>query len=152
LFYLVTAAVRAGGLFRVMLCDGQNLRECFLAGVTDELVVGHTDLPRSLNGYDWILDPWRLTRISAPPSKRLCPDVALFLRRLALTRPTRSLQESAAADCLPGGRALELSVPFSPKTGLPTGGRRNPGMRESTSTIPSFSTPIISTNNSKSLP
>jgi hypothetical protein len=72
-----------------MLCDGQNLRECFLAGVTDELVVGHTDLPRSLNGYDWILDPWRLTRISAPPCKRLCPDVALFLRRLALTRPDR---------------------------------------------------------------
>src|SRR6266851_55236 len=38
LFYLVTAAVRAGGLFRVMLCDGQNLQECFLAGVADELI------------------------------------------------------------------------------------------------------------------
>jgi hypothetical protein len=54
----VTVAVRAGGLFRVMLCDGQNLRKCFLAGVTDELIVGHTDLPRSLNAYGWILDPW----------------------------------------------------------------------------------------------
>jgi hypothetical protein len=42
---LVTAAVRAGSLFRVMLCNGQNLRECFLAGVADELIVGHTDLP-----------------------------------------------------------------------------------------------------------
>jgi hypothetical protein len=45
LFYLVTTAVWAGGLFRVMLCDGQNLQECFLAGVADELIVGHTDLP-----------------------------------------------------------------------------------------------------------
>src|ERR1700722_2139053 len=33
---LVTAAVRAGSLFRAMLCDGQNLRECLLAGVADE--------------------------------------------------------------------------------------------------------------------
>src|SRR5258708_23757906 len=32
LFYLVTAAVRADSLFRVMLCDGQNRQECFLAG------------------------------------------------------------------------------------------------------------------------
>jgi hypothetical protein len=45
---LVTAAVRAGSLFRVMLCDGQNLRECFLAGVADELIVGHIDLPQPL--------------------------------------------------------------------------------------------------------
>jgi hypothetical protein len=42
---LVTAAVRAVSLFRVVLCDGQNLRECLLAGVADELIVGHTDLP-----------------------------------------------------------------------------------------------------------
>src|SRR5260370_28642794 len=42
---LVTATVRAGSLFRVMLCDCQNLRESFLAGVADELIVGHTDLP-----------------------------------------------------------------------------------------------------------
>ncbi len=58
LFYLVATAVRAGGLFRVMLCHGQNLRECFHAGVADELIVGHTNLPQPLNGYDWILDPW----------------------------------------------------------------------------------------------
>jgi len=45
LLYVVTAAVRAGGLFRVMFCDGQSLRECFFAGVADELIVGHTDLP-----------------------------------------------------------------------------------------------------------
>jgi hypothetical protein len=57
LFYLVTAAVRAGCLFRVMLCHSQNLLECFLAGVTEELIVGHTDLPQSKNGCSWILDP-----------------------------------------------------------------------------------------------
>jgi len=45
LFYLVTAAVRAGSLFRVMLRDGQNRQEGFLAGVADELIMGHTDLP-----------------------------------------------------------------------------------------------------------
>lgn len=54
---LVTAAVRAGGLFRVMLCDGQSLQECFLAGVADKLIMGHTDLPEPRNGYGWILDP-----------------------------------------------------------------------------------------------
>jgi hypothetical protein len=58
LFYLVTTAVRAGCLFRVMLCHGQNLLECFVAGVTEELIVGHTDLPQSKNGCSWILDPW----------------------------------------------------------------------------------------------
>src|SRR5258705_1182260 len=45
LLNLVTAAVRAGSLFRVMLCDGQSLQECFLAGLADELIMGHTDLP-----------------------------------------------------------------------------------------------------------
>src|SRR2546430_2320459 len=45
LFYLVTAAMRAGGLFRVMLCHGQNLLEGFLAGVAEELIMGHTNLP-----------------------------------------------------------------------------------------------------------
>jgi hypothetical protein len=39
-----------------MLCDGQNLRECLLAGVADELIVWHTDLPQPLNGCSWILD------------------------------------------------------------------------------------------------
>jgi hypothetical protein len=47
LFYLVTTAVRAGGLFRVMLCYGQNFREWLFAGVAEELIVGHTDLPQS---------------------------------------------------------------------------------------------------------
>jgi hypothetical protein len=28
-----------------MLCDGQSLQECFLAGVADELIMGHNDLP-----------------------------------------------------------------------------------------------------------
>jgi hypothetical protein len=28
-----------------MLCHGQNLLERFLAGVTEELIMGHTDLP-----------------------------------------------------------------------------------------------------------
>jgi catechol 2,3-dioxygenase-like lactoylglutathione lyase family enzyme len=58
LFYLVAAAVRAGGLFRVMLGEGQSLRECFFAGLADEIIVGHTDLPRSLNAYDRILRRW----------------------------------------------------------------------------------------------
>ena len=49
--YLVTAAVRAGGFFRVMLCDGQSLRECFLAGIADELIIGHTDLPMVIAGF-----------------------------------------------------------------------------------------------------
>ena len=42
LLNLVTAAVRARSLFRVMLCDGQSLQECFLA---DELIMGQTNLP-----------------------------------------------------------------------------------------------------------
>jgi hypothetical protein len=50
LFYLETAAVWARGLFRVMLCNGQNLRECLLAGVAEKLIVGHRNLPRSLIG------------------------------------------------------------------------------------------------------
>src|SRR5258708_22394316 len=57
LFYLVTTAVWAGGLFGIMLCHGQNLREGLLAGVAEELIVVHTDLPRSWNGYSRILDP-----------------------------------------------------------------------------------------------
>jgi hypothetical protein len=56
LFYLVTTAVWAGGLFSVMFCHGQNLREGLLAGVAGKLIVGHTDLPRSWNDYSWILD------------------------------------------------------------------------------------------------
>jgi hypothetical protein len=47
LFYLVTTAVWAGGLFGIMLCHGQNLREGLLAGVAEELIVGHADLPQS---------------------------------------------------------------------------------------------------------
>jgi predicted patatin/cPLA2 family phospholipase len=34
-----------------MLCDGQGLRECFLAGVADELIMGHTDLPMVIAGF-----------------------------------------------------------------------------------------------------
>ena len=48
---LVTAAVRTDGFFRVTLCDGQSLRECFLAGVADELIIGHTDLPMVIAGF-----------------------------------------------------------------------------------------------------
>jgi hypothetical protein len=55
LFYLATTTMRAGGLFRVMLCDGENLREGFFAGVADELIVGHIHLPWSLDDYGWIL-------------------------------------------------------------------------------------------------
>ena len=49
---LATAAVRADPLIRVMLCDGQSHQECFLAGVADKLIMGHTDLP-SL-GMAWL--------------------------------------------------------------------------------------------------
>src|SRR5260370_30892167 len=42
---LVTAAVRTGSFIRVMLCDGQNLQECFPAGVADELIVGKQTSP-----------------------------------------------------------------------------------------------------------
>src|ERR1700730_3398759 len=45
LLNLATAAVRAGHLFHVVLCDGQSHQECFLAGVADKLIMGHTDLP-----------------------------------------------------------------------------------------------------------
>jgi hypothetical protein len=45
LFYFATTAVRAWGLSRVMLRDGQNLQKCFLAGVAEELIVGHTNPP-----------------------------------------------------------------------------------------------------------
>src|SRR5713226_7190125 len=44
LFYLVATAVRAGGHLLIMLCYGQNLRECLLARLTGEFVVGHRDL------------------------------------------------------------------------------------------------------------
>jgi hypothetical protein len=81
LFYLVTTAVWAGGLFRVMLCDAQNLRECLLAGVAKEFVVGHSDLPRSLNGYSWILDPWleQVQHGSVSTRRRRC---LLFRRKV----------------------------------------------------------------------
>jgi catechol 2,3-dioxygenase-like lactoylglutathione lyase family enzyme len=62
----VTAAVRARSLFRIMLRDGQSLQECFLAGVADELIVGHTDLPKSRDGYDWILDQ-RVEQVQSSP-------------------------------------------------------------------------------------
>src|SRR5713101_9909379 len=46
LFYLMTAAVRTGNPAFLMVCERQKLRECFLAGTAEELVVGHGDLPR----------------------------------------------------------------------------------------------------------
>ena len=49
--YVVSAAVRAGGRFRIMLCEGESLRECFLAGVTYELIIGLTDLPMVIAGF-----------------------------------------------------------------------------------------------------
>jgi catechol 2,3-dioxygenase-like lactoylglutathione lyase family enzyme len=49
-----------------MLCHGQNLLECFLAGVAEELIVGHTGLPQSKNGCSWILDP-RLEQVQLSP-------------------------------------------------------------------------------------
>jgi hypothetical protein len=61
-----------------MLCHGQNLRECFLAGVADELIVGHTNLPQPLNGYGWILDlqleQFQLSQLSASSHDGIVPD------------------------------------------------------------------------------
>src|ERR1700757_24689 len=50
LLNLATAAVRARSLFGVMLCDGLSRQECFLAGVADELIMGHTVPPQPRNG------------------------------------------------------------------------------------------------------
>ena len=58
--------MRAGGLVRVMLCDGLDLQEGLFAGVAEELIVGHTDLPQSLTDYIWILDP-RLEQVQHFP-------------------------------------------------------------------------------------
>ena len=38
---ILATAVRADDVFPLMFGNGQTLRECFLAGVTEELVVGH---------------------------------------------------------------------------------------------------------------
>jgi hypothetical protein len=38
---ILATAVRADDVFLLMFGNGQTLRECFLAGVTEELVVGH---------------------------------------------------------------------------------------------------------------
>jgi hypothetical protein len=73
LLYLTTTAVRAGGFFGIVLCDVQFFRECFLAGVAEELVVGHTDLPESLTDSIWILDP-RLEQVqhfNVPSEKQI---------------------------------------------------------------------------------
>jgi hypothetical protein len=43
--------------FSASLCEVQFCRECFLAGVAEELVVGHTGFPESLTDSIWILDP-----------------------------------------------------------------------------------------------
>jgi hypothetical protein len=55
LFYLMTAAVGAGNPAFLMVCERQSLRECFLAGVTEELVVGHWDLRVVVKGSGWIV-------------------------------------------------------------------------------------------------
>src|ERR1700750_874012 len=78
LFCLETSAVWARSLFRVMLCDGQNLRECDLAGPAEKLIVGHSNLPRSLERFSWILDPPMQKVQHGPPTKR-----ARFLAGLA---------------------------------------------------------------------
>jgi hypothetical protein len=56
-----------------MLCDGLDLQEGLFAGVAEELIVGHTDLPQSLTDYIWILDlDWSRFNISpCPPEKQI---------------------------------------------------------------------------------
>jgi hypothetical protein len=44
LLYLMTAAVGTGNPAFLMVCERQNLRECFLAVMAEELVVRHWDL------------------------------------------------------------------------------------------------------------
>jgi catechol 2,3-dioxygenase-like lactoylglutathione lyase family enzyme len=41
-----------------MLRDGQGHQERFMAGVADELIMGHIDLPSLRMAMGWILDPW----------------------------------------------------------------------------------------------
>src|ERR1700730_7371406 len=54
---ILAVAVRADDLSLLMFGDGQTLREFFLAGVTEELVVGHQGPPKSQKGSGRILDP-----------------------------------------------------------------------------------------------
>ena len=53
LLYLMTAAVGTGNPAFLMVCERQNLRECFLTGVAEELVVGHWGPPRGCKGW-WL--------------------------------------------------------------------------------------------------
>jgi hypothetical protein len=43
---IVAATVPAGNTAFLIIDESQNLRECFLAGAAEELVVRHTDLPQ----------------------------------------------------------------------------------------------------------
>jgi hypothetical protein len=47
---ILATAVRADDLSLLMFGDGQTLRKFFLAGVTEELVVGHWGPPKVLEG------------------------------------------------------------------------------------------------------
>src|SRR5260370_38246990 len=53
----MTAAVGTGNPAFLMVCERQNLRECFLAGVTEELVLGHWDLRVGVKGGGWSVSP-----------------------------------------------------------------------------------------------
>ena len=44
MLYLMAAAVGTGNPAFLMVCERQNLRECFLAGVAVELILRHWDL------------------------------------------------------------------------------------------------------------
>src|SRR5260370_24414214 len=50
LLYFMTAAVGTGNPASLMVCERQNLRECFLTGVAVELVLRHGNLRVVLNG------------------------------------------------------------------------------------------------------
>jgi hypothetical protein len=52
LFCFAAAAVRAGGLFGLVLDDVQGLGKGFVAGFAEVLVVGHGNLPR-FGGLDF---------------------------------------------------------------------------------------------------
>jgi catechol 2,3-dioxygenase-like lactoylglutathione lyase family enzyme len=122
LFYLMAAAVWAGGLFRVMLGDGQSLRECFLAGVADELIVGHRNLPQSLNAYDRILGRWleqvQLSPYALPTSKfrtllRMTPTIekisAITLRVMNMKASVQFYRDVLGMELLYGGERASFS-------------------------------------------
>jgi catechol 2,3-dioxygenase-like lactoylglutathione lyase family enzyme len=119
----MAAAVRAGCLFRIVFDDRQSLGECFLAGVADKLIVGHTDLPRSLNAYQRILgrclEQVQLSPYALPASKfnvhcwRMTPTIekisAITLRVMNMKASVEFYRDVLGMKLLYGGERASFS-------------------------------------------